>query len=170
MLEPRDGKLSRCGSEGGMGSQGPCPTRCCVMDEKELNENFRQQYEEVCRSYHAIHDFRAKLLALLPLASGVSGVVLLLKETILQKYFTPIGIFSAIVTLGLYVYEARGTQRCHELKKNAQELEVLLGMNSKTGQFLGEPKPVFNVVREGVAGAIIYTAVFVGWILLGIFG
>lgn len=48
------------------------------MIDKELNNNYQKQYEEVCRGYHAIHDFRAKLLALLPLASGFGGMTLLI--------------------------------------------------------------------------------------------
>lgn len=37
------------------------------------------EYEEVCRSHAAIVDFRGKLLALLPIASG-AGIFLLLEQ------------------------------------------------------------------------------------------
>lgn len=140
------------------------------MNNSEINENYRQQYDEVCRSYHAIHNFRANLLALLPIASGFGGLMLLTKTDSLRTFFTPIGILGAIVTVGLYIYEVRGTHRCFELKKVAKELEKLLGLNSKTAQFLGEPKPVFRVVREGVAGGIIYLSVLIGWVLIAVYG
>jgi hypothetical protein len=34
-------------------------------------DSLRMEYQEVCRSHAAIKDFRAKLLALLPVATGV---------------------------------------------------------------------------------------------------
>ncbi len=43
--------------------------------------NLQIQYEEVCRSYQAIADFRAKLIGLLPLASG-AGIFLLLNDAL----------------------------------------------------------------------------------------
>ena len=135
-----------------------------------MNEIFKQQYEEVCRTYHNIHSFRAKLLALLPIASGIGGVLTLLKTAELKDYLCPIGILGAFVTLGLYIYELRGTQRCFKLKKIAQNLEKGLELNENTGQFLGEPKPILNIVREGIAGAVIYGSVFFGWILISRIG
>jgi hypothetical protein len=131
-----------------------------------MNEGHKQQYEEVCRTYHNIHSFRAKLLALLPIASGFGSVLLLLKTDELKNYIFTIGILGAIVTFGLYIYELRGTQRCFKLKKIAANLEKTLGLKKETGQFLGEPKPICHFVREGIAGAIIYGAVFCGWLLI----
>jgi hypothetical protein len=40
------------------------------------DENLRDAYQELCNSYRAVDDFRMKLLAFLPLATG-TGVVLL---------------------------------------------------------------------------------------------
>lgn len=73
-----------------------------VPDDKK--EALRTAYQEVCRSYHAIADFRAKLLGLLPLASG-TGIYLLAKGD--TNYLVPLGIFGFVVTLGLFVYEIR---------------------------------------------------------------
>lgn len=44
-----------------------------IRDERP--ENLRTAYKELCNSYRAIDDFRAKLLGFLPLATG--GVFLL---------------------------------------------------------------------------------------------
>jgi hypothetical protein len=139
------------------------------MIDPELNKNYQQQYEEVCKSYHAIHDFRAKLLAFLPLATGLGGVALLSKPE-LQKFYLSLGVLGALITVGLYIYEARGIQRCHKLKQIAKELEGLLGLNAATAQFSGEPVPLLNIIREGAAGLVIYLSVFVGWVLVAFYG
>jgi hypothetical protein len=138
------------------------------MTNSDMNESYKQQYEEACRTYHNIHSFRAKLLALLPIASGLGSVLVLLKTDELKNYLGAIGILGAIVTFGLYIYELRGTQRCFELKKIAKNLEKALGLSEDTGQFLGEPKPILYIIREGIAGAVIYSSVFCGWVLISI--
>jgi hypothetical protein len=43
------------------------------------DDNYRAVYQELCNSYRAIDDFRAKLLAFLPFASA-AGLFLLLKD------------------------------------------------------------------------------------------
>jgi hypothetical protein len=64
-------------------------------------------YTEVCRSHDAITDFRAKLLALLPLASG-AGIGLLVARGSSHISRTDaglllaLGLFGAIVTAGLF--------------------------------------------------------------------
>ena len=46
-------------------------------------------YTELCRSYHAIDDFWAKLLAILPIASGAGGVLLLANKPAVADYLEP---------------------------------------------------------------------------------
>jgi hypothetical protein len=53
-------------------------------------ETLRAEYSEICKRYGAIKEFRAKLLALLPLASG-AGVFLLLKAGSSPLEAKPIG-------------------------------------------------------------------------------
>src|SRR4029453_11233264 len=62
------------------------------------------EYEEVCRSHAATTDFRGKLLALLPLASG-AGLFLLLEQRDPGAPLAAIGVFGCAVTLGLFIYE-----------------------------------------------------------------
>jgi hypothetical protein len=129
-------------------------------------EALLKQYEEVCKSYHAITDFRAKLLALFPLASGVSSIILLANNPPPRSYLEPIAVLGALVTLGLGIFEYRNGQRCVAIKQIAKNLEERLGLDAQLGQFSGEPAPHFGLIREGTASAVVYTAVFVGWILL----
>src|SRR5215204_2208982 len=55
-----------------------------MSDDKradEQDENRRVVYQELCNSYRAIDDFRAKLLGFLPLATG-TGIFLLVSNLI----------------------------------------------------------------------------------------
>ena len=90
-------------------------------------ETLQKQYEEVCRSFRAIDEFRAKLMGFLPLASGVGWIALATSKDALPKAIRIlVGIVGAIITVGLYIYEARGAQRCLELKGVARNLEKQL--------------------------------------------
>jgi hypothetical protein len=61
--------------------------------------DFSVAYNQLCTSYHAIDDFRAKLLGFLPLVTG-GGLVLLtgLKKDVRQEFFAPMGVFGILVT------------------------------------------------------------------------
>ena len=110
-------------------------------------EGTKAAYEELCRSHDRIADFRAKLLALLPIASG-TGIFLLLNLNGVeaeQYLLLNIGIFGCLITFGLFLYELRGIQRCKGLSHCGKELEKkLLGENSHVGTFSGEPNPAFG--------------------------
>jgi hypothetical protein len=84
-------------------------------------------YQRVCESYHAVDDFRMKLLGLLPVATG-TGVFLLLsgkselvagatsKEAVpetVRNALSAIGVFGFLFTLGLFAYELFGIKKCH---------------------------------------------------------
>src|SRR5262245_14517245 len=74
-----------------------------------VNEKHLQNvYQEICTSYRAIDDFRAKLLALLPFATG-GGIFFLLNKDIatteLKPFFLPIGLFGFAITAGLFAHE-----------------------------------------------------------------
>jgi hypothetical protein len=86
--------------------------------------DFSVAYNQLCTSYHAIDDFRAKLLGFLPLVTG-GGLVLLtgLKKDVRQEFFAPMGFFGILVTLGLLIYELFGIKRCQELIKEGEKLE-----------------------------------------------
>ncbi|WP_152912386.1 hypothetical protein [Candidatus Rhodobacter oscarellae] len=68
-------------------------------------------YDEVCRAHDGIADFRAKLLTVLPFASG-RGINLLLggEDANANEHLGAIGLFGAFVTIGLFIYELREIQ------------------------------------------------------------
>src|SRR5918994_3419278 len=106
------------------------------------DENLKTTYEQLCYSYRAIDDFRAKLLGFLPLATG-TGIFLLIPDNpgdgSWKTYLLPIGAFGALITLGLFSYEIYGLKKCHGLIKAGQQLEDQMGMR---GQFKERPREV----------------------------
>jgi hypothetical protein len=81
-------------------------------------------YGEVCNAYHAITEFRGKLLALVPVVSG-AGFTLIIDSPgdVDQRLLLPVGIFGLAATVGLFVYELRGIFLCHELRDRGERLE-----------------------------------------------
>ena len=106
------------------------------MADQEQLVSARLAYQEVCKSYQAIVDFRAKLLGFLPLASGVGAYAVLSKETP-PAWEWVAGLFGFMVTLGLFLYELRGLQRAAALEQVGRELEAEIGLTN--GQFQEQP-------------------------------
>ena len=121
------------------------------------------QYSEVCKSYHAISEFRGKLPALIPIVSG-TGISLLINKTnsVDSSRLLPAGAFGMLVTLGLFFYELRGIQRCKYLISLGRELESELDL--KRGQFKDRPRGLYGFIGAEIAGWVVYTAVLLGWI------
>ena len=105
--------------------------------EDLTNNQLLLYYGEVCRSHGTITDFRAKLLALLPIASA-TGIGLLLAQAsgdaaVPAWLFAPIGAFGALVTVGLFLYEFHQMDDCQQLRNHGVWIERRLGL--KAGQF-----------------------------------
>jgi hypothetical protein len=132
-------------------------------------DDLRAVYSELCNSYHAIADFRAKLLALLPIASGAGGLLILAQKDTLREYLGPVGIFGTAVTLGLFIYELRGIQRCKALIKVGKALEARMGIAD--GQFGSRPEGrAVGLISAEVAGWVVYLTVLAGWSYMAILG
>jgi Domain of unknown function (DUF4440) len=121
-------------------------------------------YDQVCRQHDGISDFRAKLLALLPIASG-AGIFLLLQKDGLEQLLSPhslvIGLFGIAVTTGLFFYELRGIQKCIALIGAARELEQGLSRQFE-GAFRCKPDSVWGISAE-TSALIIYPSVIGSW-------
>src|SRR5689334_6833492 len=118
-------------------------------------------YQHICGSHNGIAEFRAKLLALLPIASG-TGILLLLKQKDTElnaPMLFPIGLFGFVVVFGLFLYELRGIEDCVLLRRRACEIERMLGVGIETGQFGGRGPGKYGFVDEIGAGWIVYNAV-----------
>jgi hypothetical protein len=103
-----------------------------VGDQTYRERSLRLAYERAADSYEAITEFRAKLLTLLPLATGTGAFLLLQRAENnhdVRGFLGPVGIFSFVVTLGLFAYELRGMQRCHRLEVQLAALERLFRLS-----------------------------------------
>jgi hypothetical protein len=126
----------------------------------EREVSYRTLYEEVCRQHDGISDFRAKLLGFLPLASA--GALVLLGENstgphaVLRLFGT--GLFGMFVTIGLFIHEIRGIEKCVSLITAARLLEERLA-NELEGAFRSK-RPGLEVRTPT---RIIYFAVALAW-------
>ena len=127
------------------------------------------EYTEVCKTYHAISDFRGKLLALLPIVSGV-GISLLISKNHSEgsSHLLAAGIFGLLVTLGLFFYELRGIQKCKSLIILGGKIESELKI--KLGQFRDRPRRIAGFIGAETAGWVIYTAVLLAWLYVAWLG
>lgn len=140
-------------------------------------------YSEICKSYHAIDEFRMKLLGLLPLASLV-GIVLLNKDAVVavagsasNQLIGFVSVFAATFTLALFLFEIRGVLRCNDLIHRGREIEDELRVK---GQFwvcteadkackrsVARDRIAF-VFNAKVAACVIYSVVFAAWAFLAL--
>jgi hypothetical protein len=148
-----------------------------MSDEErvEQDNNSRTIYQELCNSYRAIDDFRAKLLGFLPLATG-AGIFLLLDNAKLLdnanfkggQVLVAAGAFGFAVTLGLFFYELYGIKKCHALINAGRILEGNLGVDAQNGQFTERPREVAGLINEPFAAGVIYPAVLAAWTFLAV--
>jgi hypothetical protein len=136
-------------------------------------ETLRLAYSEVCKAHQGIADFRAKLLALLPAASG-AGIFLVLRDDTPKPAATDmaaIGLFGFAVTFGLFMYELRGIQHCHALRRQAAGLETELEVPADCGQFRDLTRSrMGGLVGVEAASWLVYTAVLMAWLYVAVYG
>jgi hypothetical protein len=125
-------------------------------------------YEELCSRHQQIDDFRGKLLALLPIASGAAGLVLLRSNSVeAERYLLPIGIYGVAITLGLFIYELHGIAVCKRIMEQAEGLENDLNIPPGRGQYRDRGRNVLHkVIEVEMASWIVYLSVIAGWIYI----
>jgi len=139
-----------------------------MANPQTTDENRRAVYQELCKKYKEIDDFRLKLLGLLPLAT--SGIFLLLKpgtsSDISPLTFLPVGLFGFVSTLGLLCYEVRGMQYCMALIRTGRDIEDELHIE---GSFKSRPSTrVSGFIGARTAAGVIYPGVLAAWIYLAV--
>jgi len=140
-----------------------------ATDERPTPEVAEQLYGEICSSHAGIADFRAKLLALLPIASG-AGIFLLLQQTPAPAKSDPslaaAGLFGFAVTLGLFLYELRGIEDCVMLRRRASYIEEhWFEVTPEGGHYLGRLEGrLGGAVSEIGAGLAVYISVMASWL------
>jgi hypothetical protein len=143
-------------------------------------------YNQLCASYHAVDDFRGKLLGFLPLVTG-GGLVLLTgpAKEIREQFFAPMGLFGIFITLGLLTYELYGIKRCRVLIIQGQALERFMfdgpvlekamkdrNVEVRPGQFTdrgnSRSNHMFSLISKPLAAALIYPAALAAWTYLAL--
>ena len=154
-------------------------SQASALREKASEDALLAAYSELCTSYHAIDDFRMKLLGLLPFASLV-GLILLDRGQMMSGMATGVGrevigfsaLFASALTLSLFSYEIRGIRRCHNLFTEGTHLEELLGIGH--GQFHicseehTETSKLIQASNSKFAACTIYSLVFAGWLFIAL--
>jgi hypothetical protein len=129
------------------------------------DDSLRAVYQQICQSHGAIADFRAKLLALLPAASGASAFVLLAKTSGGHlRLLGPLGLLGFTAIFGLFMYELRGIEDCVMLRRRATKLEEELRIPPGAGHFGQGRGKLWGLADELGAGWIVYTAVLLSWL------
>lgn len=147
------------------------------QDDRQ-NANLNVAYQELCKSYHAIDDFRTKLLGFLPLATA-GGIVLLLNnpkgleslDAGTKALLAAVGAFGGLITLGLFAYELYGIKKCGELILRGKFMERSLLKNTehiKDGPFESRPHEVAGIINEPFAAGVIYPAVLSAWVFFAL--
>jgi hypothetical protein len=138
------------------------------VTDTDGSDHLRTAYDQLCTSYHAIDDFRAKLLGFLPLVSG-GGLILLAgkAEEVRREFFGPVGFLGIAVTLGLLTYELTGIRRCRALIADGHAFEE--DMQLPRGQFIRPPDEASSIITKSFAAALIYPAVLAAWTYLALF-
>jgi hypothetical protein len=116
-----------------------------LHDRREI---LLKEYVEVVSTFRMLTDIRFKLLAFLPFAAGVAGVVIL-RSTPPQVSTVAFSLFGLVVTLGLVTYNERNDQLYDTLVGRAAALERRLG--DPDGAFANRPQPWFELSKWKVS-------------------
>jgi hypothetical protein len=136
------------------------------LNAAEGGDNLLAAYQAASNRHQQIDEFRGKLLALLPIASGGAGLLLISKPNTFGKYLTPIGIYGFAATLGLFIYELYGISVCKQIMEQAGKLESRLGVPKSMGQFRDRKQetPRQRLIQAEFASWVVYLSVLVGWL------
>lgn len=152
-----------------LGAENKKPVTRDDQLEGDYSKNLSTAYQQLCISYHAIDDFRAKLLGLLPLTTG-TGILFLVtdkgKIDFAQPFLGPIALFGFMITLSLFFYELHGIKKCAYLIDAGRQMECDMKIH---GQFLSRPHEVAGFIDEPFTASLIYPAVLAAWTYLGLF-
>ena len=132
----------------------------------ESRETLLAAYRAACDRHQQIDEFRGKLLALLPIAFGAAGLLILGNKDTFGKYLTPIGIYGCAVTLGLSIYELYGISVCKRIIDQAAKFETVLGIPSPMGQYRDRQRNTRwkRFLEAEMASWVVYVSVFAGWV------
>jgi hypothetical protein len=140
-----------------------------MVEQKTTYDNLTTEYKEVCNNFRLLTDIRFKLLALLPIATGIGVALSASGRSGINTSL--VGLFGLVVTASAALYNLRNDQLYNALVGRAAHLERLLGL--KDGAFAQRPRPwrragPFKVNHEKIRW--IYLASLAAWLYTILFG
>jgi hypothetical protein len=149
-----------------------------TVSKSENQDVLLAVYAEICKSYHAIDDFRTKLLGFLPLTS-LAGIFLLDTEKMLSfqnlisnELIGFAAIFAGALTLALFAYEVRSMQRTHHLVVEGKHIEESLGIGHGHFHVCAEAHEhgdtLSGIFNAKILASVIYSVVFTAWIFIAL--
>jgi hypothetical protein len=148
-----------------------------TINDSDRVKVYLATYSEICRSYHAIDDFRTKLLGFLPLTSLVglflldTGNLLSFQAFISNEVLGFAAIFATLLTLSLFGYEIRSIKRTDHLIREGKHLEQQLGIGHGHFNLCEEEHAdtaTAKVFNSKVIACVIYSVVFSAWLFIAL--
>ncbi len=136
----------------------------------DMDEWTSKQYEEVCKSYLALREYRAKLLALVPLATAALIALGLPKQPMpgeSHSIIVALGTYGVLVSLGLYGYEMGNMKKLESLIQLGRDIEVESGLTN--GQFIGRWERTHaktlkaKIMNYSTAAIFVYGSTVLAW-------
>jgi hypothetical protein len=137
----------------------------------EKNDIIRFDYEQSLQTYRTLADIRFKLLAFVPIISGVAIAILTTDPVQASSQLVLAGgVFGLLITLGITIYDLRNTQFMNVSRFRARELESKLSLPFE-GQFPQIPRKDLKFlglmkVWSDRGLALIYGTVLAAWVFV----
>jgi hypothetical protein len=138
-----------------------------VDNIKASEESLHMQYSEICKSYHTVRDVQLKLLAFIPVLSGIAASLLIGKQINTENLHI-VGALGLIFTIGIFLYGIRADQHASALIRHGALVERLL--NLEIGQYKDRPTPRFGFLGYTAALILIYLGLAAVWVYVIAFG
>jgi hypothetical protein len=123
-------------------------------------ETLRMAYSEVCKGYYNVREIQLKLLAFIPVISGIAASLIIGKQIDTTR-FEIVGILGVVFTIGVFIYGIRADQHAQSLISHGRSLEQALKLDS--GQFTTRPKLYGRVLGYTTALSLIYAGLLLAW-------
>lgn len=150
------------------------PTLTAPVDTDKRTDILTTLYAETNANYRNLADVRFRLLGLVPAVSVIAWAELLDKVPAHSRSLSAMGFLITMlalrITYGVYIYHLRNDELYNDLVSRGRKIEEELGVH--TAIFLGRPEPqhkdkvLHKLIQHGLGLGLIYSSVFIGWILL----
>jgi hypothetical protein len=148
--------------------------------ERPHSHELGDVYREVCSQLRATDEISLKLLAAVPLASGVGIALVASAENLPGAVSALVSAFAAVVVFAIYCWERKNIATCSHLRRWALALEREYFHVPQLTEAEGEPstyphgavappKTLRRAWGKTQAEDLLYRAAIVSWLTLGVY-